>query len=260
MVSRASAVTPPTPWVFLRGLTRDSRHWGDFPEIFRREMPGAEIVLLDLPGNGCLYDQASPTRVDAMAAWCRAELRRRGMAPPWNIFALSLGAMVALAWALQSPAELEACVLVNTSLRPFSPFHRRLRPPAYLPILRMILGNPGARECEQIILRLTSRRSDHPAALLDIWSQWRIEQPVSRANALRQLLAAACFRAPASAPPIPMLLLASTHDRLVDVHCTRQLARAWHCKLIEHPSAGHDLPLDDGAWVAAQVRRWLQSR
>jgi hypothetical protein len=24
-----------------------------------------------------------------------------------------------------------------------------------------------------------------------------------------------------------------------------------------HPSAGHDLPLDDGPWVAAQVRDWL---
>jgi len=24
-----------------------------------------------------------------------------------------------------------------------------------------------------------------------------------------------------------------------------------------HPEAGHDLPLDDGAWVAGQIRAWL---
>jgi hypothetical protein len=45
-------------------------------------------------------------------------------------------------------------------------------------------------------------------------------------------------------------------DRLVDPECSRTLARAWQADFIEHPNAGHDLPLDDGAWVAQQIERW----
>ena len=41
-----------TTWVFLRGLVRERRHWGKFPADFQRECPDADIVTLDLPGNG----------------------------------------------------------------------------------------------------------------------------------------------------------------------------------------------------------------
>ena len=30
-------------WIFLRGLTRESRHWGNFPETFRSEVPAAQV-------------------------------------------------------------------------------------------------------------------------------------------------------------------------------------------------------------------------
>ncbi|MBC8058528.1 MAG: alpha/beta hydrolase, partial [Rhizobiales bacterium] len=32
------------------------------------------------------------------------------------------------------------------------------------------------------------------------------------------------------------------------------------CPVATHPWAGHDLPLDDGEWVALQVSNWLQTR
>jgi pimeloyl-ACP methyl ester carboxylesterase len=235
---------------------RDSRHWGDFPQTFVDEIDDAEVITLDLPGNGVLHRERSPSRVEEMAVYCREELRRRNMAPPYNVLAMSLGAMVTVAWAEQHPQELQACVLINTSLRPFSPFYRRLRPAAYIPTLRMALANPDARACEEMILQLTSRRLERTRAVLDDWTAWRCEYPVSRANALRQLFAAARFRAPRNPPLCRLLLLTSTQDRLVDVGCSRRLARAWDCDIAEHPSAGHDLPLDDGTWVAQQVRQW----
>ena len=39
-------------WVFMRGLTRESAHWGDFPARFESALPGARVYLIDLPGNG----------------------------------------------------------------------------------------------------------------------------------------------------------------------------------------------------------------
>ncbi|CAG1019832.1 hypothetical protein BURC_04750 [Burkholderiaceae bacterium] len=244
-------------WVLLRGLTRESRHWGGFAQTLREQVPDARLVPLDLPGNGRLNALRTPRSVEEMAEFARAELRRQGVAPPYHVLAMSLGAMVTVAWSRDHPQELAACVLINTSLRPFSPFTHRLRPASAVTLLRLMLLARTDREWEETILRMTSRHRERHPAVLDDWLAWRRENPVARANALRQLLAAARFRAPLAKPEPPMLILASAQDALVDPRCSRQLASRWGVAIAEHASAGHDLPLDDGPWVAAQVRDWL---
>jgi pimeloyl-ACP methyl ester carboxylesterase len=176
-------------WVLLRGLTREARHWGEFPAMLSRELGGCPVLTMDLPGNGALHRLRSPGSVEAMADCCHAELRR-GLAGPVNVLAMSLGAMVAVAWAQRHPRDLAGIVLVNTSLKPVSPFHQRLRPRNYAALLALALaGTP--RQWEQTILRLTSRQTGDRSALLQRWLMLRAERPVSRANALRQLWAAA---------------------------------------------------------------------
>ena len=244
-------------WVLLRGLTREGRHWGEFPALLRSQLGAANVVTLDLPGNGRLNTQSSPANVKAMAAACRTTLRERGLAPPYHLLAMSLGAMVALAWATAQAQELQGCVLINTSVRAFSPWYRRLRPRNYLRLIELALSrDPMASE--RNILDLTTHHPAQPAAtLLAEWAAWRRENPVARANALRQLWAAARFSAPREKPRVPLLVLASEADALVDPHCSLQLALAWGTELRVHPSAGHDLPLDDGVWVAREVGAWL---
>ena len=241
-------------WVLLRGLTRESRHWGGFPKVLGQVVPGARVIALDLPGNGTLHRERSPTRVETMASHCRDELQRRGVAPPYRVLAMSLGAMVATAWAVAAPDEIAAAVLINTSLRPFNPFHQRLRPANYGTLLRLLLTRASAPDWERAVLAMTSRASDRDdAALLRAWVAYRHACPVAPANALRQLWAAARYLAPARNPFARVLLLASANDALVDVRCSQQLARQWSCALRLHPWAGHDLPLDDAPWVAAQL-------
>ena len=242
-------------WIFLRGLTRDSRHWGDFIDAFKNAFPDHPIVTLDLAGNGHLHQRSSRTRVPDMVRDCRVQLESRGIAPPYHVLALSLGAMVALAWALAYPREIAAQVLINTSFRPFNPFYERLRPANYGRFLQLLLSNAGACEWERAILQMTSNRRD--TSVLPLWISWRLANPVTPRNALRQLSAAAQFEAPSDAPLVPTLLLASANDQLVSVRCSRVLARQWVCPLVEHPSAGHDVALDDGKWVTDQVRAWL---
>ncbi|MBK7793953.1 MAG: hypothetical protein IPJ62_16665, partial [Betaproteobacteria bacterium] len=58
------------------------------------------------------------------------------------------------------------------------------------------------------------------------------------------------------APAAGVLILASANDALVDPRCSQALAEAWRATIAVHPKAGHDLPLDDGPWVAEQVARW----
>jgi pimeloyl-ACP methyl ester carboxylesterase len=244
-----------TNWIFLRGLSRDSRHWGHFIVDFQRALPGHSITALDLAGNGMLHQQSSPARVHEMVTDCRTQLACQEVKPPYHLLALSLGAMVALAWAQAYPHEVSGQVLINTSLRPFNPFFQRLRPANYLRLMHLLVANAGPCEWERAILHMTSTRQD--ASVLPLWVAWRQANPVSRLNSLRQLTAAARFMAPLDPPSPPTLLLASAQDRLVSVCCSRELARRWSCPLVEHASAGHDIPLDDGPWVADQVQEWF---
>lgn len=246
-------------WILLRGLTRETRHWGAFPATFRSEIPGATVIPLDLPGNGRLHLMPSPLRVEAMAEYCRSALRARGIGPPYNVLALSLGAMVAVAWAERHPDELDGCVLISTSLRPFCPHSLRLKP-RNIPALLAALTGGNAERLERLILQLTSGRADTQRDVLDAWIAYRRECPVSLRNALRQLLAAIRYRAPAVKPAVPLLIMAGARDRLVDAGCSERLAGRWQTELLIHPEAGHDLPLDEGAWVAKKVRAWLLRR
>lgn len=245
-------------WILLRGLMRDGRHWAGFPAQMAGSGIGA-VTVLDLPGNGSRSAERSPACVTAMVEDLRGQLRERGLAPPYRLLAMSLGGMIATDWAARHAQELQAVVLINTSLRGFSPFYRRLQPAAYGTLLRLLLARPTAQQIETAILRLTACHPSRPAAaVLADWIAWRQAQPVSRGNALRQLLAALRFRAPALAPAVPMLVLAGAGDRLVHPACSQRLAEAWQCRFALHPSAGHDLPLDAPDWVLAQIRTWLE--
>ncbi len=242
-------------WILLRGLTRERRHWGDFPDLLQTALPAARIVAIDLPGTGNLNATKSPTRIEDIASHCRAQAKNLGLQPPFHILAMSLGAMVAVAWANAHPNEVGSCVLVNTSLRRYSPFHHRLQPRSYASLLQLLLpGTDRAREA--IVFKLTSRRADAMSEVLDGWISYRRECPVSAGNALRQLLAAARYRASPNSPSARLLILAGMGDMLVHPECSRRLAQAWQTNYAEHPWAGHDLALDDGAWVARRVADW----
>jgi pimeloyl-ACP methyl ester carboxylesterase len=246
-----------TRWILLRGLTREVAHWGTFPqELARRLGEGHTVQPIDLPGAGTLHKDRCPANVGAMAEACRTQA---GPGDPVVLVALSLGAMVALEWCRSAPGTVAGCALVNTSAGGHSPWWDRLRPAHYLDVLRM--GAPGLPigERERQILAMTSAVPARHAGLADCWERIATERPVSRGNALRQLLAAARYRAPATPPPVPGLLLASHGDGLVAMRCSQRLASAWHWPLATHPWAGHDLPLDDPRWVIDALDRWRRS-
>jgi pimeloyl-ACP methyl ester carboxylesterase len=241
-------------WILLRGLTREGAHWGGFISDFEAAVPGARVLTLDLPGNGPLHQEPSPSDVPAMVEQCRSDLQRLGISPPWHLLAMSLGGMVSVAWAQAHPEEVAAQVLVNTSLRPFSRFWQRLRPANYLALARLILPGSTPEDWERAVLRLTSNGMHED--VLPKWLALHHAHPVTRSNALRQLIAAARYQAPRRAPA-PTLVLASERDRLVSCACSRALAAAWQCELQLHPQAGHDLALDDAPWLAARAARWM---
>jgi len=237
------------PWILLRGLTRESRHWGAFATLLAAK---GGVLPIDLPGNGTLASQRSPFAVEAYVDALRAEARRHGARAPYRVLAMSLGGMVATAWALRYPEEIARLALVNTSMRAYSRPYERLRPaawPALVRVARHWSGRDRDGMAETLIHGLTCARRDTLAADLEAWRAIRASAGVSRANALRQLAAAARFEA-RGVPRCAVLVVSSRGDRLVNPVCSERLARAWCAPHVEHPWAGHDLPHDDPHWLA----------
>ncbi|MEY4767271.1 MAG: hypothetical protein RI907_3944 [Pseudomonadota bacterium] len=252
------AAAPPRRVVLLRGLMREHAHWGSFPDALRQRWVGGEVLTPDLPGNGLLWQQPSPLRVADMVDAVRHQVRQAwGTAPgPVHVMALSMGGMVATNWASKHPEEVSSLCLMSSSMRPFSALTDRLRPGQWGQVLRLVRHSHQLALRERIVFDMTCAcaRADQ---VLPQWEAIQRSRPVSTANALRQLWAAARFRAPLSAPPVPTLVLSGQQDALVHPRCSEAIARCWRATHASHPSAGHDLPLDAPDWVLAHWLRFV---
>ncbi len=266
------ASNPRTHWILIRGLARESRHWGDFPAHLERallaEGHAARVDAIDLPGSGRYSEMKSPTSIPEMAEFVREklqEIRRRqreaGETPARDTYlvAISLGGMIVSSWLERWRDELAGCVLINTSFRGYSTFLRRLSPASYGHLFRIAKAE-SAIERERNVLRMVSNRPELYDQIAHDWATIHLERPVSHENFARQLLAAARYQPKQVAPVVPVLVLGSDKDRMVDPSCSRVIASRWAATFKVHPSAGHDLPLDDAPWVIQQILDWLPER
>jgi pimeloyl-ACP methyl ester carboxylesterase len=238
-------------FVLIRGLLRESRHWGKFPQHLQQQFPGADIITPDIPGNGSLSHKTSPASISSLTDALRTQLSYH---KPINLIAISMGGMIAIDWMQRYPQEIKSVVIINTSLRNFSPCHRRLRWQAIPFLVRLLLQTSDAQE--RIIFQLTSNQAEPAPSLVKQWQCWRRENPVSWRSAFNQLLAAARFSS-TQLPNRPTLIVTSLKDRLVDYRCSLSLHQAWQSEIRIHPSAGHDLPMDNPVWLTATIAQWL---
>ncbi len=249
-------------WFLLRGLGRESGHWHDMLPLLREAFPADRLFCLDQPGCGPRWQEQSPVligktveavRADYLAYRQQGELEQR----PCYFIGLSLGGMIAVAWAQRYPDEFRGAVLINTSLPGINRFYDRLR-------LRNLLAMIAPRRLEHVvqrerkILELVSNEPVVRDRLLPRWIDIQQRRPVTSGNYARMLLSAASFSAPQYSPFAHTLLLKARHDRLINSRCSDQIAAAWQIPLQEHMTAGHDLSSDDPHWVVEQIRVWRQ--
>ncbi len=238
-------------FVLIRGLLRESRHWGEFSKTLQQQFPEASILTPDIPGNGCLYQQTSPNNIADLTDALRSQVSQSRQL---NLIAISMGGMIAIDWMMRYPDEVSSAVLINTSARPFSPFYQRLRWQTYPTIIKMLCHSK--RRQEQDILALTSNRHTHNKELLGNWQRWQQQNPVSAASARNQLLAAATFSITAQ-PKQPILIVSSSADKLVSHQCSQKIHQQWQTAYQHHATAGHDLPLDEPDWLSGVIGHWF---
>ncbi|SFL85174.1 alpha/beta fold hydrolase [Marinobacter zhejiangensis] len=240
-------------WILLRGLAREQAHWGSFLPQIREAFPDHQFFPVDLPGTGVHFKEASPTTIADIRRHVQAQVAH--IPKPYSVLALSLGGMVALDWAQHVlEGEIQQLVLINTSSG-FSPPWQRMKPGAWPRLLR-IAGRRDLFRRERDILSLSSNLPISQTVAKQ-WYSIQRQRPVTATNALRQIAAAARFRPGSKRPLTNALLLTSAGDRLVDWRCSQALESRWQWTLKRHPDAGHDLPLDDTAWIIRQLRSYL---
>ena len=240
----------------FRGLIREGKHWGEFPATLAQTLPNTKVTNIDIPGSGEFHRSPSPLSIKKMVERMRrVYLEQKVEDDECILIAISLGGMIAAEWLKTYPEDFEKVVLINTSYGGFSKFFKRLKPSAFFHLLQVVKLKGRAKEAH--ILRLVSNHKNFFDSNLDLWEEIQKQRPVSLGNTVRQLVAAARFRIGKFRPSHPVLLLASTHDRMVDVSCSRMISKKWDLPLIEHPTAGHDIPSDDPDWIVQRVKEFV---
>ncbi|MBI2376436.1 MAG: alpha/beta hydrolase [Deltaproteobacteria bacterium] len=234
-------------WLLLKGLAREARHWGPFPSLLADA--GRQPLLLDLPGVGTEHQRTSPGKVEGIVDDLRERFLRAGTGP-WGLFAQSLGGMIALDWAARYPSDFVRVAVSNTSTSDLSPLRDRISRRGLKMLVRAGAERDPVRR-EQVALDLISNSPLSWARAAE-FGQFAKDAPIQKRNIVRQLIAGARSRSPADLP-IPLLVLASEHDRMVSWDCSRALAERYQATLRLHPSAGHELALDDPGWVVKEL-------
>lgn len=237
----------------IRGLIREKGHWGPFVDHLKNQFPDALVTTIDIPGAGDYHKTSSPLSIMGMVEGMRRDyLKVSSNDENAHLIAISLGGMIAVEWMKAYPGDFGQATLINTSFGGISPLFHRLIPSAFLFLLKVPVLK--GRKKESRILELVTNHKHVFNETLDMWEMIGKERPVSLQNTLRQLFAGACFTVGHFSPPIPIQLLAATKDRMVSVRCSRAIAEKWNLPLEEHPTAGHDLTVDDPEWVARKIK------
>jgi alpha-beta hydrolase superfamily lysophospholipase len=262
-------VRPVYQIVLTRGLAREARHWGRFNEELKVAYDelgiDARIETLDLPGCGRHSEMHAHLTIDQTADFAREKFKEilvreaeQGQKPADHrrLVAISLGGMVGASWLSRYPTDFHSGVFMNSSFRGVSKIYERLHWKSWWRV-PFIIKNRDIAKREAQILEWVSNDETKRCEALPLWVSIQESRPVSTLNLGIQLAAAAQFQAPPKIG-VPLLVLASKNDRMVNSSCSEALARIYNARIESHPTAGHDLSLDAGPWTAAMIAKWKQ--
>jgi pimeloyl-ACP methyl ester carboxylesterase len=243
----------------LIGLTKESRHWSEeFIHALKEKLNPNSIQFVDLPGSGRFLNSSSPLKMEDIVTESRTQLKfypghRR------VVISMSLGGMSAWSWSVLYPDDFTHMVMINSSLGGLSPFWKRVQPAAMIQFFK-IAGTKRGSKKEQRILGLCSNHEEKSRKIHPSWTLIGEEANMSLLNSIRQIIAGIRFR-PKAAPQIPLLVVASKHDRLAHFSCSQAIAQYAKAELIltDEPSIGHAFHVDGPDLLAETIGKWLSN-
>jgi pimeloyl-ACP methyl ester carboxylesterase len=231
--------------LFLRGLTREIRHWDGLPEKFQA-LTGIPVITLDLPGAGENAALTSPTNINHYVEFLRKHLPK---GEPITLIGISMGGMIALRWAELYPGEVHKVFTINSSANNLSTPNERFNLSHWRVLLKVLMTNDLENK-EKLILSITTNliTDQKKEELGKYFKQVQLEHPVSKRSSLNQLFAGRSFQVFRKSE-VPTHVIYSLGDRLVHSSCSKKLADVLKAQTHIHPDAGHDIPLDAPEWL-----------
>lgn len=227
---------------------RGEVHWADFPSTLKSLNPNIEIEILEIPGNGHRCHETTFIDIEKIILDLRSHSKFVKTHQTFNLCGVSLGGMICLKWAEFFPEEISSVSIINSSLHSLSPWHYRLNPKNYKKIIRSFFSS-DIHSREDMILGMTSNNPFASEVYLEKYVAFAKKFPLTKSNFLRQLFLASIISID-SPPSAPLKVICSIKDNLVNPSCSYAIAKKWGVPVIPHPSAGHDIPLDDPDWLA----------
>jgi pimeloyl-ACP methyl ester carboxylesterase len=238
--------------LFIRGLTRESRHWRGLEKKFQVKNPEVLVHSIDLPGAGAFYQLTSPSNLDEYIFFLREKLIPVKKVGPTSLIGISMGGMIALRWAELFPAEVKKVFVINASASNLSSRAERFNLSEIKKLLGILLSDDPHLK-EERILKLTTEKFAISKEVLEEFATIQKSCPVSFRSSMNQLWAASTFKIDHPLE-IPVVVISALKDRLVSHKCSKILAETIGAVLVTHPDAGHDLPLDDPDWLLSELR------
>ncbi|MCB9092219.1 MAG: alpha/beta hydrolase [Halobacteriovoraceae bacterium] len=244
--------------LFMRGLVRESRHWGHHLDNYGKILAPIKPITLEIPGNGQYYKQKSFTSIEENVDFlreCLFEIIPKGS--KLGIVAYSLGGMIGAQWLEKYPQDFSKAMLINTSFKGICPVHYRLQISSLLQLLiTRFSTDPEKRE--RGIYKIVSNCPEKENETVKLWTEIAKSAPVSTANAIRQIFAAFKFTPKLKKPPVPTMIVASKGDRMCNYRCGEKIANHWNCPIRLHPWGGHELYHDDPEWLGKVLKEWFE--
>lgn len=242
-------------WLLVRGLMRETDHWGDFPEKLKSLSDVQQVICLDLPGVGTESQRVFLPSVRQAMEDLRSRFRNKisDSDEEWGILGISLGGMIAMQWVHEYPHDFKKAVIINSSSKD-CPIWQRLTLPSMKTVLLSFFEKDIVKREKQIIDMTTNLRKND-LKLIDSWVKIAQRNDFSKLTAANQLAAAAQFSLP-SKLKVPLLVLASRADRMVSYECSKFIAQKYNAEIKIHPTAGHDIAVDDSNWIVNQIAEW----
>ena len=245
--------------IFLRGLARESGHWGPFRELLLDHYSESQFEFLDTAGNGTELESSSYLNISEYTD----DLRKRSQFISHQlkplIVGVSMGGMIATDWALRYSNELSGIVLINTSFGNTSDPWQRLKPGAVGRLLKIAKAQLQAKSFEselETLRMISNQKISFKKKWAEEFSALARPKPL---NVAKQIIACSRYLGSRLKPEVPSLILASQNDRMVSYRCSESINGFWKTQFHLHPWAGHDLPFDDASWTLDQIRSFGQS-
>ncbi|MCB0350638.1 MAG: alpha/beta hydrolase [Bdellovibrionales bacterium] len=248
-------------WLLLRGLAREKKHWFDFPE--KLQALNHRVHMIDLPGVGDENWTSPPLKISGYTDFLREKYlkehrtsasQNNGVEKKFGLIGISFGGMIAMDWVSRYPGDFEKLVLINASAQDLSPMSQRISAFGIYCLARAAAAKTVEQE-EHAILKMVSNLKAKDAQVLKANVDIAKNKRISKITIAKQIATATQFKSPDSLSA-QVLVLNSLKDRMVDSRCSKSLADKYSAQIKFHPTAGHDLTLDDPEWAAAHIHEF----